>query len=99
MTASYLAQARLSKPYLVIWNPSELVGAWYDRRLALRANEVSPELLAFARAHARTAHPWNDLPDIEPPAWAADAPLDDCVCFWLYDDGYTSDQMAMIPDR
>lgn len=93
------AQSWLSKPYLVIWNPSELVGAWYDRTLTLRANEISAQLLAFARAHACTAHPWNDLPDIDLPAWAAEAPLDDCVCFWLYDDGYTPEQIARIPDR
>jgi hypothetical protein len=97
MTASYLAQARLSKPYLVIWHPLRQLGAWYDRRLQLRASETSPELIAFARADAYKCHPWNDLADIELPLWAQTAALDDCVCFWMYHDGSTSDEMARIP--
>jgi hypothetical protein len=97
MTVSYLAQGRFSKPYLVIWHPSERVGAWYDRRLQLRANDVSADLLAFARAACRKAHPWNDLRDIELPVWAERAALDDCVCFWLYDDSSSSDDLARIP--
>ena len=73
------------------------MGAWYDRRFHLRANEVSGELLAFARECARTAHPWNDVTDIELPTWAERAPLDDCVCFWLFDDSSGSDDLARIP--
>ena len=61
MTVSYLAQGRFSKPYLVIWHPLTRQGAWYDRRFRLRACELSDELLAFAREHACSAHPWNDL--------------------------------------
>jgi len=97
VTVSYLAQGRFSKPYLVIWNPLQHVGAWYDRRLRLRASEVSVELVEFARASSRNAHPWNDLTDIELPGWAERAALDDCVCFWLYDDSASSDDLARIP--
>ena len=73
MTVSYLAQGRFSKPYLVIWHPVQHVGAWYDRRLRLRALDVSADLLEFARASSRLVHPWNDLTDIELPAWADNA--------------------------
>lgn len=97
MTVSYLAQGRYSKPYLVIWHPLAQQGAWYDRRFRLRACEVSDELLAFAREHACSVHPWNDLTDIELPDWASQAPLDDCVCFWLFDDASSSDDLARIP--
>ena len=97
MTVSYLAQSRFSKPYLVIWHPIARQAAWYDRRFRLRACEVSDELLAFAREHARCAHPWNDLSDIDLPVWAAEAGMDDCVCFWLFDDASSSDDLARIP--
>jgi len=97
MTVSYLAQGRFSKPYLVLWNPLHQVGAWYDRRFQLKANEITSELLEFAQLHARNAHPWNDLTDIELPAWSARAPMDDCVCFWLFDDTSGSDDLARIP--
>jgi hypothetical protein len=97
MTVSYLAQGRFSKPYLVIWNPLAQVGAWYDRRFRLRASTVSEALLAFARDHARNVHPWNDLTDIELPEWVEQAPLDDCVCFWLFDDAANADDLARIP--
>jgi len=97
VTVSYLAQGRFSKPYLLIWHPAQHVGAWYDRRLRLRATDVSGELLEFARASACKAHPWNDLADIELPPWAEAAPLDDCVCFWLYDDSSSADDLARIP--
>jgi hypothetical protein len=97
MTVSYLAQGRFSKPYLVIWHPVQHVGAWYDRRLRLRALDVSADLLEFARVSSRLVHPWNDLSDIELPTWADNAALDDCVCFWLYDDSSSADDLARIP--
>ncbi len=97
MTVSYLAQGRFSKPYLVIWHPLARQGAWYDRRLRLRACQLSDALLTFARQAARNVHPWNDLRDIELPDWAGQAGLDDCVCFWLFDDASTSDDLARIP--
>ena len=97
MTVSYLAQGRYSKPYLVLWHPLQRLGAWYDRRFQLKANEVSSELLEFAQQHSRSVHPWNDLPDIELPAWSALAQIDDCVCFWLFDDRSSSDDLARIP--
>jgi hypothetical protein len=97
MTASYLAQGRFSKPYLVIWHPVTRQGAGYDRRFRLRACELSDELLAFARERACNAHPWNDLSDIELPPWEPQAGMDDCVCFWLFDDASSSDDLARIP--
>ena len=39
----------------------------------------------------------NDLRDIELPGWAERAGLDDCVCFWLYDDSASPDDLARIP--
>ena len=97
MTASYLAQGRFSKPYLVIWHPRTHQGAWYDRRFHLRACALSEELLTFAREHACSVHPWNDLRDIELPDWEPQAGMDDCVCFWLFDDASSSDDLARIP--
>ena len=58
---------------------------------------MSEALLAFARDHARNVHPWNDLTDIELPEWVEHAPLDDCVCFWLFDDAANADDLARIP--
>ena len=97
MTVSYLAQGRFSKPYLILWDPVHSRGAWYDRRFQLKANDVSDKLLEFATAHAVSVHPWNDLTDIELPAWSGSTQIDDCVCFWLFDDSSSPDYLARIP--
>lgn len=98
MTASYLAQARFSKPYLVLWHAGEKVGAWYDRTHRLRSEAPSSELIAYARKYAKYNEPWTETPDYPSPSWSPRVSLDDCVGFVLYDDTSTSDEVARIPN-
>ena len=98
MTVSYLAQARFSKPYIVVWNDTLLRGAWYDRLLRLRASDVSRELLAHARRHSR--HELSDslYCDLPAPEWAPRVSPADCDAWVLYDDASDEDTLAAIPE-
>ncbi len=98
MTASYLAQARFSKPYIVVWNESRKEGAWYDRFLRLRGTEVSPDLLRFARFRSVGHVPEHEYADLPPPPWAVRVSPVHCQAWRLFDDRSDEDAMAAIPN-
>ncbi|MBI1397731.1 MAG: hypothetical protein GC151_17305 [Betaproteobacteria bacterium] len=98
MTASYLAQARFSKPYVVVWHEKRRAGAWYDRLLRLRASIVSEALLERARRGATSYLPDADYQDLAAPAWADRVSPVECEAWILFDDSSTADFLAAIPD-
>lgn len=97
MPASFLARARFSKPYIVVWDDARLMGAWYDRALRLRASEVSPELLAYARQHAVGELADSQYRDLPAPAWGSRVSPVDCDAWILYDDDAEEVRLAAIP--
>jgi len=98
VTASWLARARFSKPYIVVWNDPLLQGAWYDRCLRLRASEISPRLLAYARRHALGELSDSLYRDLPAPAWGSRVSPADCNAWILHEDDSPEQLLAEIPE-
>lgn len=99
MTASYLAQARFSKPYIVVWNEARREGVWYDRFLRLRGVAVSSELLSHARFRALGHVPEHEFRELPAPPWGDRVSPVQCQAWRLFDDRSTEDALAAIPNE
>lgn len=93
----------MAKPYVLLWDPSSGRAAVYDHGHRLMHALASPALVAFARARAAQAQPWDDDADAhfgrERAPWMPAGSLQGWVLYWLRDARSTAQHLRETPDR
>lgn len=96
------AGQREAAPYVVLVDPLGARGAAYNSRHKLIVSDVSPELLAFAKARHVHAAVWGDEHDHGPrerPSWMPMGSLTGWQLYWVRDGASDQTHYEALPAK